>query len=78
MRRPQGERMEIIHLVEHSDLPIGKTLEELDVPRSTFYRWYQKYQEHGSEACDSGRGGEAVLGKSWPTGSSVNWCRLGM
>lgn len=49
MRRSQAERMEIIHLVEHSDLPISKTLEELDVPRSTFYRWYQKYQEDGCE-----------------------------
>ncbi len=41
--------MEIIHLVEHSDLPISKTPDELDVPRSSFYRWYQKYQEDGYE-----------------------------
>jgi transposase InsO family protein len=47
IRRSQEEKMEIIHLVEHSSLPIGKTLEELDVPRSTFYRWYAKYQEEG-------------------------------
>ena len=43
----QAEKMEIIHLVEHSDLPITRTLDELDVPRSSFYRWYQKYQEDG-------------------------------
>jgi len=49
MRRSQAEKMEIIHLVEHSDLPIKRTLEELDVARSTFYRWYQKYQEEGYE-----------------------------
>jgi transposase-like protein len=49
MRRSQAEKMEIIHLVEHSDLPITRTLEELDVPRSSFYRWYQKYQEDGYE-----------------------------
>ncbi len=49
MRRSQAEKMEVIHLVEHSDLPITGTLEELDVPRSTFYRWYQKYQEDGYE-----------------------------
>ena len=47
IRRSQEEKMEIIHLVEHSSLPVGKTLEELDVPRSTFYRWYAKYQEEG-------------------------------
>ncbi len=39
--------MEIIHLVENSNLPIYKTLNELDVPRSTFYRWYTKYQKDG-------------------------------
>ena len=47
MRRSQAEKIEIIHLVEHSELPITRTLEELDVPRSTFYRWYQRYQDEG-------------------------------
>jgi len=41
--------MEIIHLVEHSDLSITKTCAELNVARSTFYRWYRRYQEHGFE-----------------------------
>ncbi len=41
--------MEIIHLVEHSNLSVKKTLEELQVPRSTFYSWYQRYQEHGMD-----------------------------
>ena len=41
MSRSQAEKMEIIHLVEHSDLPITRTLEELDVPRSSFHRWYE-------------------------------------
>jgi putative transposase len=48
IRRSQEEKMEIIHLVEHSSLPIRKTqLKELDIPRSTFYRWYTKYEEEG-------------------------------
>ena len=47
IRRTQEEKMEIIHLVEHSSLPIRKTLKELDIPRSTCYRWYIKYQEEG-------------------------------
>jgi transposase-like protein len=45
MRRSQAEKREIIHLVEHSELPMRGTLDELNVPRSTFYRWYQLYQE---------------------------------
>jgi transposase InsO family protein len=47
MRYSQPERIQIIRLVEESELPITRTLRELDVPRSTFYRWYQRYQEAG-------------------------------
>jgi len=47
IRRDEAEKMEIIHLVEHSNLSVKRTLEELNVPRSTFYRWYQQYQEEG-------------------------------
>ncbi|GAH47096.1 unnamed protein product, partial [marine sediment metagenome] len=32
-----------------SNLSVKKTLEELQVPRSTFYSWYQRYQEHGMD-----------------------------
>jgi putative transposase len=39
--------MEIIQLVENSELSIRKTLQELGVPRSTFYDWYRRYQEAG-------------------------------
>lgn len=49
IRRTAEEKQEIIRLVEHSNLSIKKTLAELDVPRSTFYRWYQRYQEDGVE-----------------------------
>jgi putative transposase len=47
MRYSQGEKMEIIHMVENSDMAVKKTLEELDVPRSSFYAWYGRYQAEG-------------------------------
>jgi len=47
MRYSAAEKREIIHLVEHSDLPVKRTLAELGVPRSSFYRWYQRYEEEG-------------------------------
>ena len=47
MRYSLAEKMDLIHLVEHSNISIRKTLEELDLPRSTFYDWYRKYQEEG-------------------------------
>jgi len=39
--------MEIIRIVEASELSIRRTLKELDVPRSTFYNWYRRYSEAG-------------------------------
>jgi putative transposase len=47
MRYSQAEKLEIIRLVEESELPVQRTLDELEVPRSTFYRWYDRYQAAG-------------------------------
>ena len=49
MRHSQSEKMETIRLVEESELSVSQTLRELGVPRSTFYRWYRRYQEEGYE-----------------------------
>jgi len=49
MRYSQSEKMEIIRMVEESNLSVKKTLEEMDVPRSSFYDWYKRYQERGYE-----------------------------
>ncbi len=46
-RSSAAEKLEIIRLVEGSSLPIKQTLAELDIPRSTFYRWYDRYLEIG-------------------------------
>ena len=47
MRYSQSEKLEIIRLVEESSLPVKRTLEELDVPKSTFYDWYRRYETDG-------------------------------
>ncbi len=47
MRYNQAEKHEIIRLVEDSTVSVRRTLQELDVPRSTFYDWYRKYREDG-------------------------------
>ena len=49
VRYKPEEKMEIIHLVEHSELPVKQTLEKLQVPRSTFYDWYGRYQKLGPD-----------------------------
>jgi len=47
MRYSQAEKMEIIRLVENSELSVKRTLKELGINRSTFYKWYQRYVEDG-------------------------------
>jgi len=47
MRYSQSEKMEIIRMVEESDLPVKRTLKTLDVPKSTFYGWYHRYESDG-------------------------------
>jgi putative transposase len=46
-RNSAAEKLEIIRLVEGSSLSVKQTLAELDIPRSTFYRWYDRYLETG-------------------------------
>ena len=53
MKNSQAEKMEIIRLVESSALPARRTLAELGVPRSSFYRWYAAYAESGFEGLAS-------------------------
>ena len=50
MRYNQSEKMQIIRIVEESPVSIKQTLLELNVNRSTFYKWYRRYQEGGYEA----------------------------
>lgn len=49
MRYTQAEKIEIIRLVEELDLSVTRTLKELDVARSIFYRWYRRYEAEGYE-----------------------------
>lgn len=44
--------MEIIRLVEGSHLPTKRTLDKLGIPRTTFYRWYDRYLAGGPEALE--------------------------
>ena len=43
MRRTASEKMEIIRLVEETELSARATLRQLGIARSTFYGWYQRY-----------------------------------
>jgi transposase InsO family protein len=42
-----SEKLEIIRLVEGSHLSARLTLAKLGIPRTTFYRWYDRYLQRG-------------------------------
>ena len=50
MRYSASDKIEIIRLVEQSHVPARRALEKLGIPRSSFYRWYDRYQGGGPEA----------------------------
>ena len=47
MRYAASEKLEIIRLVEGSHLSARQTLAKLNIPRTTFYRWYYRYRQRG-------------------------------
>ena len=52
MRYPGAEKLEIIRLVEQSHLPVRRTLAKIGIPPTTFYRWYDRFVEHGPEGLE--------------------------
>ena len=52
MRYSASEKYEIIRLVEDSNLSIRRTLTRLDIHRSTFYHWLQRYQDNGVDGLE--------------------------
>lgn len=62
MRVPAEEKMEIIRLVEGSDLSVTRTLKELDVRKSTYYGWLARYLDGGFDALHDRK---PVAGKHW-------------
>lgn len=46
-RSSAAEKLALIRMVEDSPLSVKQTLLELDVSRSTFYRWYERYLKAG-------------------------------
>ena len=48
-----SEKLAIIRLVEDSELSVRRTLVELKVSRSSFYRWYRAYERDGLEGLEN-------------------------
>jgi transposase len=54
--------------VEASDVPVARTLAELGVPRSTFYRWYARYRAAGADGLAERRPGPRQFWNRIPEG----------
>jgi transposase InsO family protein len=52
MRYPASDKLEIIRLVETSSLPVRHTLNQIGIPKSTFYAWYDRYVSGGLDALE--------------------------
>lgn len=52
MRYPASEKLEIIRLVEGCHLPAKQTLDKLGIPKTTFYRWYDRYLVAGADGLE--------------------------
>lgn len=55
MRLTQSEKMEIIRIVDGSEMSAKTTLKELGINKSTFYTWYEKYLNGGYDALAPGK-----------------------
>ena len=62
---PAAEKLEIIRLVEQSDLSVRPALAKLGISPTTFYRWYDRFVEQGPEGLEDR-----------PSSSSRVWNRI--
>ena len=51
--RTASEKLAIIRLVEESELSVRRTLDEIKVSRTSFYRWYSAYEQGGLDGLEN-------------------------
>ena len=51
--RTASEKLAIIRLVEESELSVRRTLDEIKVGRTSFYRWYSAYEQGGLDGLEN-------------------------
>ena len=71
MRYSASEKLEIIDLVEGSHLSARQTLSKLGIPRTTFYRWYDRYLTHGEAGLEDQSPGQNMFGTASLTTSGA-------
>ena len=57
MRLSASEKYEIIQMVDQSEIGVNKTLKEIGVNKSTFFKWYKAYCEKGMDGLQANKRG---------------------
>mgnify|MGYP006114913521 CR=1 FL=1 len=65
--------MEIIRIVEDSELSTCQTLKELGIHRSTFYNWYRRYLKDGVEGLGATKPKARSFLGNWSRNSQGSW-----
>ena len=65
--------MEIIRIVEDSELSTCQTLKELGIHRSTFYNWYRRYLKDGVEGLGATKPKARSFLGNWSRNSHGSW-----
>lgn len=52
MRFTASEKQELIHMVVRSELGINRTLREVGLNKSTFYKWYKAFSDYGVDGLE--------------------------
>lgn len=66
MRFTVSEKQELIKMVVESELGVNRTLRESGLNKSTFYKWYKSYSDHGVEGLESSKRGSRRQWNSIP------------
>ena len=66
MRFTVSEKQELIKMVVESELGVNRTLRELGLNKSTFYKWYKSYSDYGVEGLESSKRGSRRQWNSIP------------
>ncbi len=66
-----SEKLAIIRLVEESELSVRRTLAEIKVSRTSFYRWYAAYEKGGLDGLANKAGSRGVTGTGYRTRFAV-------
>ncbi len=62
MRFTASEKQELIDLVVQSEIGVNRTLREIGLNKSTFYKWYKSYADNGVDGLNPSK---RVLKRQW-------------